>query len=560
MKERLEDAPDIDQRAFIATVHSFCMEVLENRGKSIGFTGPLNIMESYRDRLEIFGEAVRQDPALAELLAREGNQKSQNQALGRWLSMISDHKAALRSADLVENSEEQALYMAYESALQGTSAVDFDDLLLLTYRIFEESPKIAAFYRRQYRYIFVDEAQDINEAQYRLLCALCGNEHRNVMLVGDPKQAIYVWNGANPKYLDLFTEDFRAEVVSLNENFRSSRAVVAAAKALNPDYAVEGQLPIEGHVELVACDDEEAEAAYVCDTLERLIQEGHEDVEGGIALEDCAILGRNRYVFQAVESALRERGHSHHKKLATGTFQSESELVQAFELGLRVVANPHDRLHIGRLAKLWRVAGDANSLRQAAKDQPDSGKHMLRVIAAEASEEVCRPVLTAIDALGLDSETVRFGAALNLLHQQTETLPDDSRALAQQDLRSWRRHWDQFVRAHEGGAASLRLFLSQLALGSTEQPKGEGAALLTIHSAKGMEFDVVFVLGMCAGVFPDYRARGEAMEEEDRNAFVAVTRARRLLFMSYPRVKVMPWGDQKAQRPSKYYVALQREA
>lgn len=112
-------------------------------------------------------------------------------------------------------------------------------LLLLTYRLFQERPRIADFYRRQYRYICIDEAQDLNEAQYHVLRALCGLEYRNVMMVGDPKQAIFVWHGADPKYLDLFERDFGAKRISMNENFRSSQAVVKAAKALNPEYEVQ---------------------------------------------------------------------------------------------------------------------------------------------------------------------------------------------------------------------------------------------------------------------------------------------------------------------------------
>ncbi len=147
---------------------------------------------------------------------------------------------------MVEDDDERRLYEGYDAQLRASAALDYDDLLLLTYRLFTERPKIADFYRRQYKYICIDEAQDLNEAQYRLLVSLCGSEFTNVMMVGDPRQAIYVWNGADPKYLDLFQRDFRAKKIMLTENFRCSKAVVAAARRLDSSYTVEGQLPNRG--------------------------------------------------------------------------------------------------------------------------------------------------------------------------------------------------------------------------------------------------------------------------------------------------------------------------
>ncbi|GAG76222.1 unnamed protein product, partial [marine sediment metagenome] len=137
---------------------------------------------------------------------------------------------------MVPDERFRRLYTEYNDTLRASNAVDFDDLLLLTYSLFEDRPKIPAFYRRQYRYICIDEAQDLNEAQYRLLCALCGSDYFNVMMVGDPKQAIFMWNGAHPKYLDLFLRDFSARKIELQENFRSARSIVDAAKKLNAEY------------------------------------------------------------------------------------------------------------------------------------------------------------------------------------------------------------------------------------------------------------------------------------------------------------------------------------
>lgn len=555
MKERIVDIPEVSQRSFIGTMHSFCMEVLENRGKAIGLPRSLHIFESFADRKEVLAQAIRDDPLLSSLLQKEGGPKEQARALSRWLAAISEFKSNLVVPEFVDEQEMRLIYEAYDGGLRASSAVDFDDLLLLAYRIFEEAPKIGGFYRRQFRYICVDEAQDINEAQYRLLCALCGKDHRNVMLVGDPKQAIYVWNGADPKYLDLFKKDFAAKEVTLEENFRSSRAVVQAAMVLNPSYSVDARTPLQGNLTLEARPDEAEEANFVCEQLKSLQVTGHPDVEGPIDGSRCAILGRNRYVFAALEEELSRRGIEYHKKLATGAYQSESSLIRQFELALRVVSNPHDRLHLGRLAKEWELKIDANAIRSTLATDPDDGLQLLAAVSGKSNDTHAAVIHGAVEAIFAGRAAPRVGRAFDLLKASAQEMEDAPRALVLEDVRAWRRHWDQFIRGRSS-SGSLQQFLSQLALGTTEQARGEGVALLTVHSSKGMEFDVVFVIGLCEGVFPDYRATGEQLLEENRSAFVAVTRARRLLYLSYPKERMMPWGDTRKQIPSRYWRAL----
>jgi DNA helicase-2/ATP-dependent DNA helicase PcrA len=160
--------------------------------------------------------------------------------------------------------------------------------------------------------------------------------------------------------------------------------------------------------------------------------------------------------------------------------------------------------------------------------------------------------MDAIMAMRWTEDDFRFGNALTKLEEFANTLSEDDRALVLQDSQEWRKHWDYYVRAETAGSRSIPSFLGQIALGTTQQPKEDGVALLTVHSAKGMEFDVVFLIGMTEGTFPDYRAKGNALEEESRSAFVAVTRSKRLLYLTYPEKRIMPWGDIKRQQPSRY--------
>jgi DNA helicase II / ATP-dependent DNA helicase PcrA len=552
--ERLDNVPDIRKRAFVGTMHSFCMEVLGNRGKPIGVDGLPNIFESFNDRKQVLANAVRSEPRLSSRLKEAGDAKEQQRTLGRWLERISELKNSLVLPAMIEDDEERTLYESYDAELRGSAALDYDDLLLLTYRLFEERPKVAEFYQRQYRYICIDEAQDLNEAQYRLLGSLCGSQFKNVLMVGDPKQAIYVWNGADPKYLDLFERDFAATKIMLSENFRCSRAVVAAAKKLDSSYIVEGQLPINGAVELIECDDEQSEARTVVSRIKSLVSSGHPDIEGDLSPGQIAVLGRNRFVFGSLEEELKTDGLSFYRKLSAAAYQSESDVVEQFELALRLLANPRDRLHLGILGREWGVPTVHSDLPTGTQDADPLS--LVKDLAKHAQKGYAKPVLDAVIALRWSTDGFKFISAIATIEQFANTLAEDDRALVLQDTGEWKKHWDYYVRSEPGGLHSIASFLGQVALGTTQQPKDDGVALLTVHSAKGMEFEVVFLIGMAEGTFPDYRARGRGLEEERRNAFVAVTRSKRLLYVTYPKTRLMPWGTTKVQRPSQYLSAL----
>ena len=424
-------------------------------------------------------------------------------------------------------------------------------MLLLTYRLFQERPKIADFYRRQYRYICIDEAQDLNEAQYQVLRALCGSEHRNVVMVGDPKQAIFVWNGANPKYLDLFERDFGARNISLNENFRSSRVVVKAAKSLIPEYEIDGQPALTGSIRLIEGEDEQHEAISVVNCIRKLISSGHKDIEGPITLERCAFLGRNRYVLTCVENELKNQKMPYFKQLSA-QHESESDLLRDFEVGLRILANPSDKLHLNMLLKRWKISAENITI-----DSTNDPKTILSNINKYIVDKDHKAVLSALILMNRDQHNFDFVKAMDYFDEYSKSKIDQEEcALISEDIIIWRKHWDSFLRAQHGGQHSLSTFLGQVALGTTQQPRQEGVALLTVHSSKGLEFDVVVIVGMTEGTFPDYRAKGPALQEEKRNMFVAVTRSRRVLLLSYPKTKVMPWGSVRKQKPSRYLIDL----
>lgn len=552
MKERLQNIPNITERAFIGTLHSLCTEVLAKRGKPVGINWFPQIFDAYHDRRSILTRAINNDPELLHELKLAGDHKEQRQRIDDWLINIIQFKSKLLRAFEIDDEIDRKLFEGYQAELRASGAVDFDDLLLLTYQLFEERPKIAGFYRRLYRYICIDEAQDLNGAQYGVLCALCGDDYKNVMMVGDKKQAIYGFNTADTRYMDLFIKDFDATVIELHENFRSSRAVVETAKKLDDTYLTEVErLPVEGTVELLIGSDEDEEAQVVLQKITELCKNGHPDVEEPIHLESCAVLGRTRYTLLKIEEKLREQTIPYYKQLKAG-HESESNLAIGFELTLRLLVNPKDRLHRDNLLKKWGIPFSEQII---AGDQAITGYEPIEYLAAQSSNNDVKIIAEAARKVIGSNNTIRMPEALNVLEQYGKKLSDedDKRAILE-DIKVMRGEWDRFLRIERSSINDLASFLTHMALGTMQQPRQEGLALLTVHSAKGLEFDVIFVVGMSDGTFPDYRANknNKTKAEEKRNAFVAVTRSKRLLYLSYPQSKMMPWGSVRLQIPSPF--------
>lgn len=551
MAERLEDLGALRSRMFIGTLHGFCLEMLADRGKPLGLSGPPQIFEHLADRRQILYEAAALDPLLSEKLRNAGEPKAQNQLIGRWLQAIGRIKAHPESLDPAElDLFTQHVYEAYNGGLRATGAFDFDDLLLLGYRLLTEYPKIAGFYRRLYRFICIDEAQDLNEAQYCVLRALCGNEYKNVMMVGDPKQSIFGFNTSSPHYMQQFQEEFDAKQVELTENFRSSQAVLKAAQKLQSSYELQGQLPIKGKVQLIIGDNEEEEALLIVDSIEELMVDGHKDIEGDVTPERIAVLGRTRYALLHVESAFRARDIPFYKRLSSA-HEFESDEVKEFLLGLRLVANPRDKFHFRTLSNHWGI-------QQAMWRELADGKaasELIEELATKTQDHRCQAVAQAISSVGKEPRGLDLSAAVSIVREYADTLSkEETRRAIHEDAEILIKEWDEYLRSSSQSNRSISAFMSSMALGATQNPSKGGVALLTVHSSKGMEFDVVFVVGMAEGVFPDFRARGDshATAEERRNAFVAVTRSRRLLYMSFPRSRKMPWGDIWKNQPSKF--------
>ena len=543
MADRLEDIKNLNERAYIGTIHKFCFEQLQSKGSRVGITGSINLFEKHQDRIQVLYQSILKNNYSFNGI-RICDEKQIDKFLNNQLEKIHEYKNSFTPPEYVKDPQEKEIYEWYNSELRNSNAIDYDDILFLTYRLFCENPKILDLVRRQYEYICIDEAQDLNLAQYSLIKLLFDQNHNNIMMVGDPNQAIFTWNGADSKFMDQFVKDFEPVTKSLNENYRCSQMVVKLGEKLTGEVSSHDILPIVGEHKLLIGVDEEQEAIKVLNFLQNLIATGHKDIEEPITLEDCAIIARNRYVFNKIKERLEKNG-TKYQFVSNNQNEFESDLIKDFDLGLRILSNPRDQLHFSLLCKRWNQEKFIDSF---------AGNIDIFVLREHALKNNQKIVLDAIQDISKDLPRFALEGVFKKLIDHTSQIADyEERLLVAQDISALQQKYDYYLRSVSGGTHHIATFLSQLALDSSAKYSRDGISLLTVHSAKGLEFNVVVIMGMVEGVFPDYRAvRDNSVEEERREAFVSVTRSKRIIVFSYPESKIMPWGDKKLQRPSRF--------
>jgi len=546
---------ELEEKVFIGTVHNFCMELLTSRGSTIGLSPELHIYESYEDRLEIFREALNNIPEAKAKYC--GNQtRVDKKRMKELFDSLSKAKRNFKfPSDYTNRPLSQRLYQEYNDLMLAQNAIDFDDILLYAYRILTEREAIARLYQRIYKHICVDEAQDLNQAQYQVLKAIAG-ETATIMMVGDPNQAIYGFNGSSSQFMcSMFPKDFSVNRFELVENYRSSKAVIAAAKKIEPNFKMNGILPINGELEIYSFPNEMAEAEWIVNRINELMQYGHNEIETNpISLQQCAVIARNRYVFGELEQQLQANRIEYTVRVsANNGLNSESTFFKAFDLGLKLLMNGKDTLHLRELLELLGLPHNGFT----SFDDVRSYTEIPDNITCNAFSVL----KSAWDSIPIGHGSFRFDRTLDALksycQSEVNITDDNERLLTYKDLEVWSDRWIAFAKSTSIDDRNLASMMRSIALGIINVSKDSGLILTTVHMSKGLEFDVVFMMGMNEGVFPDYRAinNEEQMKEETHNMFVSITRSKRLCYISYPLQKTTPWGI-KGQSPSRFVEIL----
>ncbi len=553
MQARLKGIDQLEHRTFIGTLHSFAQDLLQQHGHHIGVAQKLHIFERDEDKIRLLDEIVERPSSMVgeskeEYLGETLNRERRDE-LFKWLNDISKAKRNLwTDQEIIDNSEqgELALYIynSYQESLDLQGAIDFDDLLILAYRLMTEKPRIAKLVAQLYPHVCIDEAQDLNKAQYEFLKAFCVDRIQSVMMVGDPNQSIYGFNDSSAEYMQKsFVEDFHATIHPLIDNYRSSKWVLELANKIKPASMKNMNAATQGGGAFYEATSSDDEASWICDRIQEwLEQKKHPDIEGPISLENMVVLARNRYVFLPLHEELERRNMEHYLKKTPGPSDPVSEIGKVFDWSMRISLNDKDQLHKRQLRQKIGSLSD--------KDWSSCKPEWKPIV--EATFE------------GLASKQPTMASCVrplkDLLEKRAIRFSEEEIENALHDLQDFETHWNRYMaQLPTGTTASLESFRNALAMGKTQPDQQEnGLALSTVHTMKGLEYDIVFLMGMGQGTFPDYRAIGKpkAMVEEDNNAFVAVTRAKRFLYVTYSRTKQMPWGAVKPQASSVYWNKL----
>jgi DNA helicase II / ATP-dependent DNA helicase PcrA len=556
MKERLEDVRKLSERAFIGTFHEFCLnQIIRKQRQEIGLEDVPHIFDD-NDRKKILEDVFLQNELFDEDY-KNLEPKQQQQRLNDYLNVISEAKRDLVVAPEVDipnwTKKRQILYNDYNDRMRNQNAMDYDDILLYAYRILVERPVVSNLYRRLYRYILVDEAQDLNFAQYHILRAICGDAHKNIMLVGDPKQAIYAFNGASAHYMqEEFVNDFGAIKLAIPHNYRSSAKVLELAQSIRPNGGIPNNY-FTGISEILAFDNEQLEAQWIISKIKEWERVGvyeEKEIKTTVALDNIAILARNRYVFKELIAQLdtdEKYKDKFYLRKGTERFVPESQLIKIFDLGLRILVNPSDILHF-------------NLLYQELGLQESKTKNRLETLLnLNQTENLSTAQQTLLNVMvelwkKLKDNSKWVDNALNCINDRLGEFEfaDEEKLKIDYDIKEFLKLWKGFLKNTSSESQNLSNFRYFLALNSVDENK-QGLALATIHTVKGLEYDIVFLMGMNEGVLPDYRAKDKkALAEERNNAYVAVTRAKKCIYVTYPKSRIMPWGGTKHQIASTF--------
>ncbi|MFF3321427.1 DNA helicase PcrA [Streptomyces sp. NPDC002889] len=577
MKERVEQLVGPRANAmWVMTFHSACVRILRRESKKLGFTSSFSIYDA-ADSKRLMALVCRD----LDLDPKKFPPKSFSAKISNLKNELIDEETfADRAADGFEKTLAEA-YRMYQARLREANALDFDDIIMTTVHLLQAFPDVAEHYRRRFRHVLVDEYQDTNHAQYTLVRELVGSGYEDLApaelcVVGDADQSIYAFRGATIRNILQFEEDYPdATTILLEQNYRSTQTILSAANAViernesrrpkNLWTNAGAGAQITGYV----ADTEHDEAQFVADEIDRLTDAG--DAKAG----DVAVFYRTNAQSRVFEEIFIRVGLPY--KVVGGVRFYERKEVRDVLAYLRVLANPEDNVPLRRILNVPKrgigeraeAMVDALALRekitfpQALRRVDEAYGMAARSANAVKRFNVLMEELRTVVESGAGPATV-LEAVLErtgyLAELQASTDPqDETRIENLQELAAVALEFEQ-ERGQEEGSGTLAEFLEKVALVADsdqipdEDEEGSGViTLMTLHTAKGLEFPVVFLTGMEDGVFPHMRALGQAkeLEEERRLAYVGITRARERLYLTRSSMR-SAWGQPSYNPPSRF--------
>jgi DNA helicase II / ATP-dependent DNA helicase PcrA len=559
MRERLVDLVGPPARAsWVMTFHAACGRILRREAPRLGYRSNFTIYDSAdQNRLvkQCLEELDRDPKRFTPRGIHSQISKAKNQLIG-------PEEYARRVASFYDQTVAD-VYELYQRRMFGSNAVDFDDMLYLTVDVLERFPEAREKWQKSFRYVLVDEYQDTNHAQYRLL-QLLAEPDMNVFAVGDPDQSIYAFRGADIRNVLEFERDFPgAKTISLEQNYRSTNNILEAANGVISNNRERKPKNLwsdlgEGDpVRVIEVEDEHAEARYVAAEIAMLVEQGFNGNE-------MAVFYRTNAQSRVLEDVLVRQGVAY-QVIGGPRFYERAEIKDLVAY-LQVIDNPYDAVSLLRianrprrgigdstLAKLMSFADDAEMTLWEAMDRCDAAG------VGTAPAKAVASFRTAVQSLMSASEELNVAELIEAVLERSgylESLEAERTIEAQgrienlQELVALAREW-----LETAAEPSLSAFLQEVSLYSDQDAiRGEGSlvTLMTLHNAKGLEFRAVYLIGMEEGIFPHSRSIEEqGIEEERRLAYVGMTRAMERLTLLHASSRML-YGGRSYNLPSRF--------
>jgi DNA helicase-2/ATP-dependent DNA helicase PcrA len=566
MRERLQSVVGAVARTmWVMTFHAACGRILRREAPRLGYRSNFTIYDQ-ADQVRLVKQCLEEldrDPKRfvpRGIHAQISNAKNQ---------LVSPEEYKNRVASFYDQTVAD-VYELYQRRLLDSNAADFDDLLMLTVEVLDRFPEARKKWQKAFRYVLVDEYQDTNHAQYRLLQLLAG-EHKNVFAVGDPDQSIYAFRGADIRNIMEFERDFGgAKQIALEQNYRSTNAVLRAANAVISENRERkpknlwSELGEGDPVRVIEVEDEHAEARFVAAEIAGLVDEGFSGSE-------IAVFYRTNAQSRVVEDVL-VRQDIPYQVIGGPKFYERAEIKDAIAY-LQAIDNPSDAISLTRIAnRPRRGIGDASlarlqtyadahglSLWEALEHPEEAGCGGAPLKAIDKFRTLMQSSMAGVEELSVPELLERVLEQSGYLEalEAERTIEAQGRMENLQELVGVAREYQESAET-----PSLSEFLQQISLFSDQDAIEEERSLvtlMTLHNAKGLEFRAVFLIGMEEGVFPHSRSIEEqGLEEERRLCYVGLTRAQERLVLTHAAARSL-WGSRGYNLPSRFLDELPQE-
>ncbi len=561
LKDRIAArVPEGSGAVWAATFHSTCARILRVYGERLGYSSKFTVYDS-DDQKRLIKECQKQLNIDDKILSHKSIIGEISRAKDSMI--MPERYAALAGTDTRKISIAK-VYALYQERLKTSDAMDFDDLLSNTVLLFEKNPDVLEYYQNKFRYIMVDEYQDTNQVQYKFISLLAA-KYNNICVVGDDDQSIYKFRGATIENILSFENTFDdAAVIRLEQNYRSTKTILNAANAVISNNSerkgktlwTENQ---EGKkIDLHTVKTEREEASFIADTILSGVAKGRK-------YSDYAVLYRMNAQSNSIEHNFIRNGIPH--RLIGGHRFYDREHIKDMTSYLQVINNPNDNIRLRRIINKPKRSIGESTVSKAAEIAAAEGLSIFQVISRADEYDALRKAsgkLMSFAAFINKFADMADDDNISLAELYTELIKEiDYQAFLKKEKDDPEQRFEDIMELksnivkyeeENGDSASLYGFLEEISLITdidNYDEESDSVVLMTMHSAKGLEFPVVFIPGMEDGIFPGVQAiyNEEDMEEERRLAYVAITRAKEELYLIKSKSRML-FGSTKYNRPS----------